>query len=107
MPIRPPAPPRLSTTNCWPRISDNFAENTRAVMSLPPPGANGTITRTGLVGYCWAWTGAAAVASRPAQSIAVVGRKNIDFIQFSPRCDYESFIAGELSHDHAGASPCR
>src|SRR6187399_1186693 len=57
MPISPPAPPRLSTTNCWPRYSESLFENWRAVMSLPPPGANGTTTRTGLAGYCCASAG--------------------------------------------------
>src|SRR5688572_17738926 len=66
MPISPAAPPRLSTTNCWPRYSESLFENTRAVMSLPPPGANGTMTRTGLVGYFWAST----VPGMPAASAA-------------------------------------
>src|SRR5688500_12468726 len=64
--MSPPAPPRLSTTNCWPRYSDSLFENTRAVMSLPPPGANGTMTRTGFVGYFCAST----VPGMPAASAA-------------------------------------
>src|SRR5690242_6927495 len=68
MPMRPAAPPRLSTTNCWPRASESFCENWRAEMSLPPPGANGTMTRTGLVGYCWACAGAAAVSTAASAS---------------------------------------
>src|SRR5688572_19098958 len=72
MPISPPAPPRLSTTNCWPRNSESLFENTRAVMSLPPPGANGTMTRTGLTGYFWASTAPgkpAAIQSDAATAI--------------------------------------
>src|SRR5450432_3797618 len=51
MPMLPPAPARLSTTTCWPHASDNFAATTRAITSVGPPGANGTIMRTAFVGY--------------------------------------------------------
>ena len=37
----------LSITNCWPSRSDNHWPMTRAVMSVPPPAANGTIRRIG------------------------------------------------------------
>src|SRR5690349_16989275 len=74
MPIRPPAPPRLSTTNCWPRYSDSLVENARAVMSLPPPGAKGTTTRTTLLGYCWLWAGAAAKPQHTAATASAHAR---------------------------------
>jgi hypothetical protein len=45
-----PAPPRLSMTICCPSISPIFGANTRAMMSVLPPGANGTIMRTGFAG---------------------------------------------------------
>src|SRR5437868_1214455 len=32
----------------------------RAIKSVPPPGANGATMRTGLLGYCWADAGSAA-----------------------------------------------
>ena len=39
---------------------------------MPPPGGNGAIMRTGLVGYFWAdATGAAATASTPAAMSAI------------------------------------
>src|SRR6187549_2361645 len=50
----PPAPPRLSITTCWPRISESFAASGRATVSVPPPGGNGTIILIGLLGQSWA-----------------------------------------------------
>src|SRR5262245_33620755 len=47
----PPAPPRFSTMNCWPRLSVSFCASGRAIVSLPPPGGYGTTMRTGLAGY--------------------------------------------------------
>jgi hypothetical protein len=47
----PPAPARLSTMNCWPNSAVSFDANMRATMSVPPPGASGTITRTGRSGH--------------------------------------------------------
>ena len=50
-PITPPAPPRFSTTIEWPFHScDSLAATVRAVMSVPPPGANGTTKVTGREG---------------------------------------------------------
>src|SRR5687767_14157697 len=47
----------------WPRLSDNFCPNARAMMSLPPPAAKPTMRRIGLVGYfdgsSWARAGEA------------------------------------------------
>src|SRR6266571_5180329 len=50
MPMVEPPPGRLSTSACWPRFSDNFGASRRKTTSVAPPGANGTITRTGLAG---------------------------------------------------------
>src|SRR5262245_27098447 len=47
----PPAPGRLSTTTGWPNDSETGTAIPRARMSVPPPGENGEITRTGLTGY--------------------------------------------------------
>src|SRR6266446_6533504 len=51
VPITPPAPPRFSTTTAWPHFCESFAATVRAVMSVPPPGANGTMNVTGFAGY--------------------------------------------------------
>src|SRR5262249_18344936 len=50
MPRLPPAPATFSTKNCLPERSPSFCVSNRATMSAGPPGANGTITRTGRVG---------------------------------------------------------
>ena len=48
--LDPAAPVRLSTTNCWPHSSDMCAASMRAVVSVPAPGVNGEMKRTGLSG---------------------------------------------------------
>src|SRR5262245_34572035 len=60
-----PAPPRLSITICWPRLSLIFGATMRAMMSVLPPGANGTIRRTGRTGYVCANASGAAAIARP------------------------------------------
>src|SRR5450759_431833 len=45
------APARLSTTKVWPSRSPSLSATMRPRMSLVPPGAKGTISRTALVGY--------------------------------------------------------
>src|SRR5688572_33371524 len=52
--MRPPAPPRLSAIICWPSAGESFSAMRRATVSVPPPGAFGTMMRMGLVGYCCA-----------------------------------------------------
>src|SRR5215471_10236867 len=54
----PAAPPRFSTTTGWPHFSPIFCASTRPRISVVPPGAQGTIMRTGFAGYdcpaaCW------------------------------------------------------
>src|SRR5690349_6186273 len=65
-PIEPPAPERLSTMNCCPNSCASFAVSTRAMMSVLPPGANGTATRTGLSGHFPACASACGAAARRA-----------------------------------------
>src|SRR5437870_13003633 len=42
----PPAPGLLSTTTCWPHISERRAPMMRPTASMPPPGVNGTTSLT-------------------------------------------------------------
>src|SRR5262245_37804544 len=49
-PVLPPAPGMFSVTTCWPHVSDNFCATMRAITSVGPPAANGTIRRTGFAG---------------------------------------------------------
>src|SRR3954447_22045917 len=46
----PPAPGLFSTTTDWPQTSCRRLLMRRAVMSVEPPGVNGTTTRTGFTG---------------------------------------------------------
>src|SRR5688572_19247194 len=61
----PCAPARLSMTTCWPHSSASFAPRMRASASVPPPGGNGTMKRTGFSGKrsCAATGKASAQAS--------------------------------------------
>src|SRR5438094_10562717 len=52
----PAAPPRFSTSTGWPHFSLIFWAITRPRMSVVPPGAQGTIMRTGFAGYVCALT---------------------------------------------------
>src|SRR5262249_22177863 len=45
-----PAPGLFSTTACWPQMRESRSVVRRATVSVEPPGANGTTTRTGRVG---------------------------------------------------------
>ena len=49
-PIEPPPPALFSTSTCWPKAPPSFSATMRATMSVVPPGANGTTSRTGLDG---------------------------------------------------------
>src|SRR5258708_3042499 len=69
----PPAPARFSTTNCWPRLSLSFAPTILAMMSTGPPGAKGTMTRTGLLGQsCAKQVPASAHAARATESFLLM-----------------------------------
>ncbi len=50
----PPAPGRFSTTNDTPSNSPMRLATAREVVSVTPPGVNGTIQLIGLVGNVWA-----------------------------------------------------
>jgi hypothetical protein len=56
MPIAPPAPPLLSTTTGWPSSRPRPSLMARAITSVEPPAANGTISLTGRLGKAWART---------------------------------------------------
>src|SRR5262245_2474560 len=74
-PITPPAPDRLSTMNCWPNSALRRAAKMRATMSVPPPGASGTIMRTVFSGQrkacaCGCDNAPVALSSTPRSRIA-------------------------------------
>src|SRR5712691_925094 len=69
----PPAPARFSTTNCWPRLSLSFAPTILAMMSTGPPGAKGTMRRTGLFGQsCAKQVPASAHAASATESFRLM-----------------------------------
>src|SRR5216684_7399662 len=59
-PTFPPAPPRFSVTTGWPRVAVKRSATMRPRMSVPPPGGNGRMNRSGLLGQAslvWADAG--------------------------------------------------
>src|SRR3979409_396546 len=74
MPILPAAPPRLSTITCWPSDCEKAIDRMRAMMSVGPPGANGTTREMGRSGKA-ASAGAARHAKMPAQAAAKALRR--------------------------------
>src|SRR6266849_10708499 len=82
IPIIWPAPGRLSTTNCCASDSESFCASARAMMSVPPPAAEGTMKRTGFDGY------AAVCAGACAQASSKIG-KRIVLIAFMPSLQLE------------------
>src|ERR1700754_3532349 len=61
--MRPPAPPRFSSTNCWPNFSLRASPMTRPTVSDEPPAANGETMRTARVGQSCADTGAPSASN--------------------------------------------
>jgi hypothetical protein len=55
----------LSTTTVWPRLRESRSAIRRLTVSVPPPGANGTIQRIGRVGQA-GWARAMAGADKAA-----------------------------------------
>src|SRR5439155_1660239 len=71
--MMPPAPPRFSITTGWPRLSCSAGTKLRAAMSVPPPGAAGTMRWIGLVGYCAAAGGMAKCAASSTRERIAIG----------------------------------
>src|SRR5215212_10275047 len=67
----PPAPGLFSITTDWPQTSCRRLPTRRAVVSVEPPGVNGTTTRTGLAGHSAA---AACDARMEGSAIAAAAR---------------------------------
>src|SRR5215475_9882645 len=76
MPMVPPAPVRFSTTTCWPIVSDMRSPAARAIKSIAPPGASGTMIRTGLFGQSDACAQARERLPRPAATAPVAAKRS-------------------------------
>ncbi len=87
MPTLPAAPARFSTTTCWPRNCVSPGWISLATKSEAPPGANGTITRMGWVGYleasCAAAVPMATTEARIAATTAKALRKLVVIVLIS------------------------
>src|ERR1700722_14795414 len=70
----PTAPGLFSMTTGWPQASLSFGAISRATISTPPPGANGTMTCTGRTGKSCACAWAAASAPKSAKANAALGQ---------------------------------
>src|SRR4051812_23011488 len=81
----PDAPERLSTTNCWPSVSARPCAMMRATISVAPPGANGTIILTGLIGQSTARSAAFATLVVNAHAASNAARQRIPLLNVSPR----------------------
>src|SRR5690349_5183297 len=75
MPICEAAPGRFSTTTLW--LSDLVSDSAtmRAVRSVPPPGANGTMILIGWLGYAAGCDQAAAGAMHAPKTMASEARR--------------------------------
>ena len=95
MPMLPAAPPRLSTTTCWPSDWLSESDRIRAMMSVGPPGANGTTTVMGRSGKAAA--GRTRHSSAAAPTAVIATRRNwlrhpVERIRFTPFCDIAAVI---------------
>jgi len=65
-----PSPPGLpSMMTGWPHFCCSLSMISRAAVSAPEPGPNGSTKRTGCVGHCWARLAVAGIASASAATI--------------------------------------
>jgi len=64
VPMLPLAPGLFSTTTAWAHFSESFGAITRARMSMPVPGENGTISVTGRCGNGCACASDASAAKK-------------------------------------------
>src|SRR5262249_55664744 len=76
IPMVPPAPVRFSTTTCCPIVRDMRSPVARAIKSIAPPGASGTMNRTGLFGQFDACAHARVRLPRPAATAPVAANRS-------------------------------
>src|SRR5688572_11664412 len=107
MATMPKAPGLFSVTNGCPSMLRSCSPSTRETMSVAPPGAYGTMIRTGLLGYLsWALAGPAASAR---QNVDRSSDRNILMLSFL-RCCHGVVVshargAGALGRYSSGLHP--
>src|SRR5215467_11191669 len=69
-PTLPPAPPRFSATTGWPRFAVSRSAMRRPRMSVPPPGGNGRMKRTGLAGQASCAFACQGASAAPSASVS-------------------------------------
>src|SRR5882762_5311284 len=100
----PPAPGRFSTTMLWPTFSESFFTMMRAVMSVPPPGANPTTIVTGRFGNVpCARAPAAQASATPAAEIPLMGLPPVLARLLKPRVLFSLEQRFSLLHESAPA----
>src|SRR4029078_43629 len=85
MPMVPPAPVRFSTSTCCPIVSDMRSPRDRAMKSIAPPGASGTMKRMGLAGQSEPCAHAFLDPARPAAMAPVAPSSNPRGLNFDMR----------------------
>src|SRR5687768_17234878 len=81
-PRLPAAPERFSITTCWPSPSVSLEPTMRLTMSTAPPGGNGTMMRTGRLGYACVEPVEAAYAAQLAAATRLDARAIAPTVQF-------------------------
>src|SRR5260221_7528188 len=110
VPTTVPAPGLFSTTTGWPHTSCIFADTRRPMMSVAPPGGNGTIRRTGRVGKVCAPAAkdASAAASarerRKFMSLVLVRRLAVAHLEVGYAAGRDRIAAVELLEVEARAT---
>src|SRR5262245_27290917 len=79
----PPAPPRFSTTTCWPSVLLIRSATSRASASLPPPAGNGTTSVTARFGKVCAE--AVSIPAPPIAHATIAVKRIVDLIPSSRR----------------------
>src|SRR5687768_10448919 len=97
-----PAPGLFSTTNGCANDFEKSAASTRATMSVPPPGGEGTTMRTARVGYSWA--SAVAIQNRTRnlahRTLAPFGGNQDESDHAGLGSAVDPVVQGVLLHQH-------
>src|SRR5258706_11533584 len=102
----PLCPGRLSSTMRWPSTSPSLGEMMRIVVSVPPPGADGTMIRTGRSGYSAANTAGSTAHRQMKPGTALNGFTRILLVNSSRPHGRARPVAGDPPEHQAGDQAC-